>query len=116
MRVRHRTQNKLRHRIPPCSAGGGGRSKKTKEKKKTKSKKSRRREEKREKEKKVLYAALEGNDDMAKEKEEPIRIELVDATLVLDDDIIDNCQGTGLVGDSVVCREFLRSLARRVEH
>ena len=70
MRVRHRTQNKLRHRIPPCSAGG-----KTKTKEKQKTKKSKRKA-KREKEIEILNAAalrvqdnveVKPNDDLVEE-------------------------------------------------
>ena len=71
MRVRHRTQNKLRHRIPPCSVGGKA---KTKEKQKTKKSK---RKVKREKEIEILNAAalreqnnveIKPNDDLVEEE------------------------------------------------
>ena len=50
MRVRHRTQYKLRHRIPPCSAGG-----KNQQRKKAKKKSREKKNEKRKKEIEILF-------------------------------------------------------------
>ena len=49
MRVRHRTQYKRRHRIPPCSAGG-----KNQQRKKAKKKSREKKKEKRKKEIEIL--------------------------------------------------------------